>query len=307
MSDPLHIKYRPKKWEDVVGNKAAISSLRSVLKERRVHSFLFSGPSGCGKTTLARLIKSELNCSDMSYQEINAANDRGIDTVREVVQECGHYPISGKIQVILFDECHRLTGSAGEALLKATEDTPPDVYFIFATTNPEKLLPTLLNRCTHYIVYSLTPFEMKELLSRVCRSENIHISEKVTKEIIRVAEGCPRQALVLLDQIKDLQPELTMLEAITVFTVDEKDIIELSRALLYKSWENTKKVLKSLTDTDPEKVRRNVLGYMSAVVLSDDSNGKNLERASKVLGVFSEPFYNTGRPGLVYACWKVFN
>ena len=146
---PLHIKYRPQTWDEIKGNEAVVEGLESQFssksKKNRPHVFLFYGPSGCGKTTLARIVKDELECSEANFNELNVANTRGIDTIREVIQFSHYSTFDGSPRIFLFDEAHKLTNDAQNALLKVLEDTPPKVYFILCTTDPKKIIKTIRN------------------------------------------------------------------------------------------------------------------------------------------------------------------
>ena len=295
---PFHLDYRPKTLEEVIGNNETKDSLRSIFtRTDRPHSYLFSGASGCGKTSFGRIIKSMLECSDSDFMELNSANSRGIDTVREISQNCHYSPIDGKVKVYLLDEAHQFTGPAAQALLKILEDTPSHVYIILCTTEPEKLLKTIHTRCTSYQVKSLSDKEMRILIERVLEKEKVtDFSDSVLKEIIRVAEGCPRQALVVLDQIIDILEEDKALAAVSVMSFGDAEVIDICRAV-YKGdeWNSLKgKVKTVIQNVEPEKIRYAILGYMTAILLS-----KPDDRASILIDMFSENTYSCGKWGLV--------
>jgi len=139
----LYRKYRPTKFSQVLGQREAIATLANMGKRRAVpHCLLFTGPSGVGKTTLIRILREKLGCKEHDYVEINAAEARGIDTIRDIQRRLTLSPLSGRCRVWAIDECHRLTTDAQSALLKILEDTPPTAYFMLATTEPNKLLTT---------------------------------------------------------------------------------------------------------------------------------------------------------------------
>jgi DNA polymerase-3 subunit gamma/tau len=313
MQQPLHLKYRPTNLEEIVGNKGVISSLKSVLdrKEGTPHAFLFSGPSGCGKTTLARIIKTNLGCSDVDYQEMNVANVRGIDTIREIAQNCTFAPYDGKVKIFLLDEAAKLTNDAQNALLKLLEDTPSHVYFILCTTDPEKLIKTIRTRCTTYQVQSLPDHDIRKLLSYVLKKERVEdFPEKAIAEICKTANGSPRQALVILDAVIDIQNDDEMLNSILDYNFSEKNAVDLCKALLERQkWSVISGILKALLSKDEEdkdadraeKIRYAVLGYMTSVLLSNDN-----DLAMTIIREFSDPFFNNGKAGLVGACYEVY-
>lgn len=299
----FHTQYRPKGFDKVVGNKQTIKSLKSLFKGDKcfTHTFLFYGASGCGKTTFARIIASKLKCSTHDYIEINAGNNRGIDTAREVLRRVPYAPIKGDNKVILIDEVHQATKDFQNALLKVLEDTPEHVYFILCTTQPQKLLLTVRNRCTSYEVEPLTDKQMMILLERICQNQfdaSVNIDKKVKRKITDKAEGCPRQALILLEQVIYLDKK-DMLKAIKLFKTQEQKVIDLCRAILKKEgWGKVSKILKGIEE-EPESVRRAVLGYMNAVALNKDS-----AHCMLVYMAFKEPFYDVGKAGLTFACYK---
>ncbi|MBU0778301.1 AAA family ATPase [Patescibacteria group bacterium] len=301
MVQPLHLKYRPSNFDEFVGNKGVISSIKSVLerKDGIPHSFLFTGPSGCGKTTLARITKEHLNCSDMDFQELNVANVRGIDTIREIGQSCGYSPHEGPIKIFLLDEAQKLTSDAQNALLKLLEDTPNHVYFILCTTDPEKLIKTIKTRCHTYQVQSLLDRDIKELLNKVLKKEEVKgFPEKAIDEICKASLGSPRQALVILDSVIDIADDDELIASVINYSIDEKSVIDLCKALLEKQkWSVVSKVLKGIND-EPEKVRYAVLGYMDSVLLND---GNPL--AAVIIELFWESFMYVGKAGLTHCCY----
>jgi len=301
---PLHVKYRPKNWEEVLGNKQTLTTLQGVLKEGKIKTFLLYGPTGCGKTTIARLIADTIGCKDIDFQEINAANNRGIDTIREIVGDSRFQAFASEAKVFLLDEADQITGIAAEALLKVIEDTPPDTYFILATSKPEKLTATVKNRCSAFPVHILNNFEIRDLLVKVAGLEGItNVPTNIMQEIARKVDGCPRQALQILAQVCVLNDEQEMLSVIENYSGESKNAMDLCRVLLNKGWPEVLPVLEKVQDEDPEGVRRSVMGYMSKVILSDGDKSK---RASKILTIFAEPIYNTGKPGIVLACWRCY-
>lgn len=303
---PLHIEFRPRTLDEVVGNKATVDSLRSILARKdRPHSYLLHGPSGCGKTTIARIMAAEFGCDPLEFHELNTANTRGIDTVREKIAQAYYAPLSGNIKVYLWDEIHTQTGVAAEALLKFLEDTPDHVYNFLCTTNPEKLLKTIKNRCTTYAVNTLTSIEMKKLLGWVEESIGNELHADVRNALISAADGCPRRLLVMMDQIIDIKGSEAQLDAIVNTTDEEPQIIDICRKLMVKEggarkWEGLAKMLKTF-DQDPEGTRRAVLGYFSTVLLG--CKGEEGKRIALLMAEFANPYYDTGKAGLVVSCY----
>lgn len=305
MSEELYRKYRPKTFADVIGQNDAVKMLVEFGKRRAMpHCLLFTGPSGCGKTTLARIIRHKMKCSDRDYQELNTADFRGIDMVREIRQRVGLSPMSSKVRMWLIDECHKLTNDAQNALLKMLEDPPDCAYFMLATTDPQRLIQTIRTRATEIKLRALKTSDMRELINKVAEEEyGSALCEDVADKIVDLADGSPRKALVLLNQIageKDAESAFAVLSG----GVAEKEGIDLARLLLSgnPSWTQVVKLLKALPDleTQAEGVRRLVLGYMSTVALG---GGKTSARAVDLIDCFRTPYYDTGKAGLILSCW----
>jgi DNA polymerase-3 subunit gamma/tau len=299
---PLHLEFRPQTLDEVVGNKATVDSLRSILsRDDRPHSYLLHGPSGCGKTTLARIMATMLGCDPLEFHELNTANTRGIDTVREKIAQAYYAPLSGSVKVYLWDEIHTQTGAAAEALLKFLEDTPTHVYNFLCTTNPEKLLKTIKNRCTTYIVSTLTSIEMGKLLNWVEENTGDELHADVRKALISAADGCPRRALVMMDQIVGIKNSIDQLAAIVNTTDEEPQIIDICRKLMVKEggakkWAGLAEMMRFF-DPDPENARRAIMGYLSKVLLG--CKGEEGKRIAQIMNIFSEPLFNSGKPGLI--------
>lgn len=299
----LYQKHRPKELEEIVGNAAVVRDLKSYLnKPIHPHVFLFSGASGCGKTSLARIMATKLGCQPQDTLELNSANFRGIDTIRDIIQQARLTSIGGGKKAWIIDECHMQTKEAQSAFLKLLEDTPDHVYFFLATTEPQKLLKTVINRCVHFIVQPLPKNRIMYLLQKVCDKEGKEISTLAKESIADSSNGCPRMALNLLEKIFNLKTPQQ--EQVTEQAVKESnEIIDLCRALTKekkeKKWPEISKILKGLQDKDPEQVRLAVLGYCNKVLLNEDN-----PNAFLIMDSFKEPFYNSGHAGLTRACYQ---
>lgn len=299
----LYKKFRPKTLKAVLGQPGPVASLQRFVANNNVpHAMLFTGPSGCGKTTLARILVRELGCSKADFQELNCADFKGIDMVRDLRRSAGLAPMEGPCRVWLIDEAHELTGPAQQAFLKLLEDTPGHVYFMLATTDPGKLRKTIHTRCTEIRLSSMSNVAMLRLLDRVCERAGITTGPAVKDAIMEAAEGSARKALVLLEQAGFLDGEEAQLQAVQASQESKTQAIELARALLGGAgWPAVAKLLKEITE-DPESLRHMVLGYCAAVLLG---GGRMSGRAFHIIDVFGSNFYDSKRPGLIAACYEV--
>jgi len=298
----LYHKYRPSSLDQVVGNSEVVSSLTALLgKEEKPHSFLLTGPTGCGKTTIGRIIANVLEAGEDFIELDSATTSGGVDSIRSIRERSQFTPMSGKVRVWMIDECHTLTSQAQEALLKLLEDTPSHVYIILCTTDPQKLRPTLRGRCSIFNLSTLSSGQMIKLIKRVLEQEEEELETPVIKQIVKDTMGHPRNALQLLEQVLSVDPE-NRLEAAQKPAIIERESIELCRLLVNgdASWHKVRELLKGLKGEDAESIRRHVLGYIQSVLL----NGTN-DQAGLVLEQFIDPFYNSGFPGLVLACYSV--
>lgn len=300
----LYKKYRPKTFNKILGQEHIIKSLkRWIEKSNLPHALLFSGPSGCGKTTLARILKRKLECGRHDFTEINGADFRGIETIRSIRSRIWQAPISGKCRIWLIDESHKLSNEASNAFLKMLEDTPDHVYFMLATTDPQKLLKTIRNRCSEIAVKSLTNETMKKLITSISKEEKIKIPKEVIDKIIENSEGSARKALVFLNQILELDDKKEMLEAIRASTIEAQSN-EISRLLFRPRvrWFDIARVLKVINNNEAEQIRYMILGYARVVLLS---GSKMAGRAFVIIEAFSDNFFDSKAAGLAAAAYEV--
>lgn len=300
MAKALYNKQRPKSFKTMVGNEDTIERLAKAAK-KRTQCYLLYGPTGCGKTTLSYILVKELGCHKEEFREVDSATFNGIDTVRDVRRKVNTYPLEGECKVWLFDECHKMTNEAQNALLKVLEMPPKHVYFIFCTTAPEKLLATVKGRLARFPVGLLTDTEMKRVLTRVVKREKKTLKESLYNLIIQNSMGQPRDAIQLLEQTLAVPSDRRR-------NVAEKAAIELSKLnelcqamLKGASWKQVSRVLRGLKDQQPESLRLGVLGYCGVILLRGSDN----PRAGLIMELFNDPFYNTGFNGLIYACYAV--
>lgn len=215
----LAVKYRPHKWEDVVGHSAAVSRLRGIVKTGKVpQAIMFSGPSGTGKTTLGRMLALYLNCDKKSacgecnncklgdkhpdVKEINAAEARGIDDVRKIISEARYKPQFGKYRFVIVDEAQQLTPQAAQALLKPLEEPPANTIYLICTMEPDKLLPAIRGRCNKFELNRIGKDDITSRLQVIAKKEKASfISEKAAGLIAEASGGQVRDAVTILESV----------------------------------------------------------------------------------------------------------
>ncbi len=302
-------KHRPTTLNEFFGNNTLKNTLQTLFRLNKIpQQILFHGPRGCGKTTLARLCAKQLNCSDFDLKEIDVADFRGIDSVRDIRRTMGTSPMNGKVKVYIMDEV-ALLGRGGDSskneaqscLLKALEEPPKHVYFFLCTTDPQNLIPTLKSRCVQYQVSTLTPKQIFEIINNICKKEDKQIPKKVSLQIAKDSLGHPREALKILEKIIYLDED-KMLEAAQQEAEKREQTISLCRALMgNKTWKQIADILKNI-DEDPEAVRRKIRGYFASVLLNGNVSG------FIILDVFKQAFYNTdGRNELIRGCYEIWS
>ena len=241
----LYRTYRPSTFEEVAGQEHIVKTLKNALASKKLaHAYLFAGPRGTGKTTMAKLLAKALNCDEgMGCQcnecknckaiidgthpdviELDAASNNGVDEIRELIDKVKYGTILGRYKVYIIDEVHMLSTGAFNALLKTLEEPPEHVIFILATTEPHKILPTILSRCQRYDFTKLSDEDIKNRLKEVLEKENIAYNEEAIKIIISLADGGMRDALSILDQVLAYSGnKLEVEDILAIFALESKE------------------------------------------------------------------------------------
>jgi len=289
-------KYRPQTFAEVIGQSAVVRSLKTVIKKRTSHAFLFTGPSGTGKTTLGRIIANELGATDpKQVREFDAATNTGIDDVRAIMETLRYKPIgTTPIRVMIIDECHALSSAAWKALLKVLEEPPEWIIWILCTTEPLRVPPTIKTRCAAYGLVAVDKQTMYEWLSDICEKENIlqgEEGERIVNLCVKEAYGSPRQAL---SNLATCEASKTKAEAAGLLASADAtpEAIELAKLLMNRgTWLQAQQLLVALKDTSPESIRQTVRAYITKAALGADKEAQWAYRL-KVLSAFSEPCFS---------------
>lgn len=313
----LYRKYRPKNFEEVVGQDYIIKTLKHAIEENKIaHAYLFCGTRGTGKTSVAKIFAKSVNClsdvkpcnkcenciqSDEGVNpdiiEMDAASNNGVDEIRDIIENLKYSPINSKYKVYIIDEVHMLSKGAFNALLKTLEEPPEYVIFILATTEPHKVLPTIISRCQRYDFLKVEKEFIIKRIEIIAEKENIKINEEAKNLISTLASGGMRDALSILDQCVAYSNGIITGDDVKILygltTVEDKFNIILDIAN-----KNTKKLLETLKEmnvrgVDFKKLGSELIEIFKETIIYAYSNDKNLLRfidediAKKILSLYN--------------------
>src|SRR3989475_1910093 len=263
-------KYRPQRFSDVVGQEHVTQTLAHAIEQKRIaHAYLFCGPRGTSKTTIARIFAKCLNstagpkvdfdekdpkCQEIAegrsldVLEIDGASNNGVEQVRELRETCKYAPASSRFKIYIIDEVHMLSTAAFNALLKTLEEPPEHVKFMFATTDPEKVLPTILSRCQRFDLRRIPAALISQHLAQIAGKEKVEIDPAALYAIARGAEGAMRDAQSALDQlISFCGDQIEEADVLSMFGLAaQRQILDLSRAVLAGEIETALRELNGL-------------------------------------------------------------
>jgi DNA polymerase-3 subunit gamma/tau len=266
------LKWRPQNFDEIIGQPHISVSLKNaILQDKLANAYLFAGPRGVGKTSTARILAKALNCKNgptaqpcqkcpscieitksrsLDVMEIDGASNRGIDEIRTLRENVKFAPVSGKFKVYIIDEVHQITTDGFNALLKTLEEPPPYVKFIFATTHPNKVIPTILSRCQRFDFRRISTMEITAQLERIVKLEDIAIDKDVLLAIARSSDGSLRDAESVLDQLASFSKDkISLKDVISVLGLVEQDaLFEITDRIIQKDPKGALDLMSKIID-----------------------------------------------------------
>ena len=290
---PLHHKYRPQRFQDLVGQTAIAHALSNAIRRGRIApAYLFCGPRGTGKTSSARILAKSLNCihgptpdpcgqcqpcvsitagTALDVIEIDAASHTGVDNIRELIERAQFAPVSCRYKVYVLDEVHMLTSASFNALLKTLEEPPPHVVFVLATTDPQRVLPTVISRCQRFDYQRITLPALVNHLHYIAQQEGIPITPRALEVIAQLSQGGLRDAESLLDQLSLLDGAIDVEQVWNlVGAIPERDLLQVLTALESGDPATLLVHLRSLLDQgkEPQSVLQHLASFCRDLILA---------------------------------------
>lgn len=314
----LYRTYRPICFEDVAGQSHIVKTLQNAITQNKIaHAYLFCGPRGTGKTSIAKIFAKTVNCegenkpcrqcdnclavennSHPDIIEIDAASNNGVEEVRNLIEKVKYAPLKGKYKVYIIDEVHMMSPSAFNALLKTIEEPPAHVIFILATTEPHKVLPTIISRCQRFDFTKVPEKEMTERIKYILDKENIQCEDEVIRIVTQLADGGMRDALSIMDQciayaqndikaqhINDIYGITTITEKLELFSyILNKDVFRLMERIsqLLEKGIDVKRLTVDFIDILKESILYEYTKTSDLLLLMDEDEVKSLTSSSNI-------------------------
>jgi DNA polymerase-3 subunit gamma/tau len=308
MTQALYRKYRPKEWNEVMGQDHIVTTLKNAIAADRVgHAYLFAGSRGTGKTTLARLLAKAVNCTNpdpakrpcnecdhckavndnrfMDLIEIDAASNTSVDDVRDLRDKINFSPSQGKYKIYIIDEVHMLSTAAFNALLKTLEEPPPHAIFVLATTEIHKIPATVLSRCQRHEFRRVPVDEIVANLKMIAKAENIQADDDALIQIARQSAGGMRDAISLLDQLSSTGDKITLALAQTVLgTATSQTVLDTLTSIMDHDPAHGLETIHKALDggADPRSLARQIIEYLRGLMLIQMGNANQVEATADV-------------------------
>lgn len=309
MYQALYRKYRPKTFDEVVGQDVIIKTLKNAVSNNRLtHAYLFSGPRGTGKTSIAKILAKTINCVNLKDYtpcdecvsctqinnkqtndiiEIDAASNNGVDEIRELKSKVNLVPSNSKYKIYIIDEVHMLTVGAFNALLKTLEEPPAHIIFIFATTEPHKIPLTILSRCQRFDFKKISESKILERLAEIVEKENIKVEKEALIEIARLADGGMRDAISILDQVTAYSNDkITTSDVHEVNgTLPQRELFQLIDAVIDKNIEESFKIIDKYNNDGKNliKLMEEIIHFVRNILIKKNVKIENIDESNNDL------------------------